>query len=71
MCVLRRLGPICGELHSILRYLGICDGNMEEGSFRCDANVSIMPRAPDTTGARSLRTQESQFLQTCGKGHCL
>jgi aspartyl-tRNA(Asn)/glutamyl-tRNA(Gln) amidotransferase subunit B len=31
------------KLHSILRYLGVCSGNMEEGSFRCDANVSIRP----------------------------
>ena len=28
-------------IHSLVRYLGICDGNMEEGSFRCDANVSV------------------------------
>jgi aspartyl-tRNA(Asn)/glutamyl-tRNA(Gln) amidotransferase subunit B len=31
------------KLHSILQYLGVCSGNMEEGSFRCDANVSIRP----------------------------
>lgn len=31
-------------LRSILRYLGICDGNMEEGSLRCDANVSVKPK---------------------------
>jgi len=31
------------KLHSILQYLGVCTGNMEEGSFRCDANVSIRP----------------------------
>ncbi len=33
------------RLHEILVYLEICDGNMEEGSFRCDANVSIRPGA--------------------------
>jgi len=33
------------RLHEILVYLEICDGNMEEGSFRCDANVSIRPKA--------------------------
>ena len=31
------------QLHQIVTWLGICDGNMEEGSFRCDANVSVMP----------------------------
>jgi len=31
------------KLRMILRYLGTCDGNMEEGSMRCDANISIMP----------------------------
>ena len=31
------------KLHSILQYLGVCSGNMEEGSFRCDANISIRP----------------------------
>jgi len=40
------------RLHSIVRHLDICDGNMEEGSFRCDANVSIMPRGSTTFGTR-------------------
>ncbi len=31
------------EIRKLVRYLGICDGNMEEGSLRCDANVSVMP----------------------------
>ena len=31
------------KVHSIVRYLGISDGNMQEGSFRCDANVSVKP----------------------------
>ncbi len=31
-------------LHSLVRYLEICDGNMQEGSFRCDANVSVRPQ---------------------------
>jgi aspartyl-tRNA(Asn)/glutamyl-tRNA(Gln) amidotransferase subunit B len=31
-----------GEIRKIVRYLGICDGNMEEGSLRCDANISVM-----------------------------
>ena len=40
-------GAYLRSLRSILQYLAICDGNMEEGSFRCDANVSIRPRDPD------------------------
>ncbi|MDO9133577.1 MAG: Asp-tRNA(Asn)/Glu-tRNA(Gln) amidotransferase GatCAB subunit B, partial [Hydrogenophaga sp.] len=35
------------SLRAILVYLGICDGNLEEGSFRCDANVSIRPRGQE------------------------
>jgi len=38
---------------TILQYLGICDGNMEEGSFRCDANVSIRPTGSETFGTRT------------------
>ncbi|WP_243312328.1 Asp-tRNA(Asn)/Glu-tRNA(Gln) amidotransferase subunit GatB [Fundidesulfovibrio agrisoli] len=41
------------ELRSILVYLGICDGNMEEGSFRCDANVSIRPKGQEEFGTRA------------------
>ena len=40
-------------LRSIVRYLGICDGNMEEGSFRCDANVSIRPNGAEQFGTRT------------------
>jgi aspartyl-tRNA(Asn)/glutamyl-tRNA(Gln) amidotransferase subunit B len=40
-------GAYLRSLRSILQYLAICDGNMEEGSFRCDANVSIRPTEPD------------------------
>ena len=36
-----------------MTWLGICDGNMEEGSFRCDANVSVMPLGSDTLGTRA------------------
>jgi len=46
-------GAYLRKLRSIVRYLGICDGNMEEGSFRCDANVSIMPKGSDTFGTRA------------------
>ena len=41
------------KIHSIVRYLGICDGNMQEGSFRCDANVSIKPFSQDKLGTRT------------------
>ncbi len=40
------------RLRSILLYLGVCDGNMEEGSLRCDANVSIRPVGSKTFGTR-------------------
>ncbi|NIR30710.1 MAG: Asp-tRNA(Asn)/Glu-tRNA(Gln) amidotransferase subunit GatB [Gammaproteobacteria bacterium] len=41
------------KIHSIVRYLGICDGNMEQGSFRCDANVSVRPAGRETYGTRT------------------
>jgi aspartyl-tRNA(Asn)/glutamyl-tRNA(Gln) amidotransferase subunit B len=41
------------KLHQIVMYLGICDGNMEEGSFRCDANVSLMPVGATEFGTRA------------------
>ena len=41
------------QLHQIVTWLGICDGNMEEGSFRCDANVSVMPVGSETYGTRA------------------
>ncbi len=41
------------KIHSIVRYLGICDGNMAEGSFRCDANVSIRPKGQKELGTRT------------------
>lgn len=46
-------GSYLRQLRSILRYLDICDGNMEEGSFRCDANVSIRPKGADKFGTRA------------------
>lgn len=41
------------QLRSVLLYLGICDGNMEEGSFRCDANVSVRPYGQEEFGTRA------------------
>jgi len=39
-------------LHALVRWIGICDGNMQEGSFRCDANVSVRPAGSPTLGTR-------------------
>ena len=41
------------KMHSLVRYLEICDGNMQEGSFRCDANVSVRPQGQATFGTRA------------------
>ncbi|MCG2814169.1 MAG: Asp-tRNA(Asn)/Glu-tRNA(Gln) amidotransferase subunit GatB, partial [Thermodesulfovibrionales bacterium] len=41
------------KLRAILRYLGVCDGNMEQGSLRCDANVSIRPAGQKEYGTRA------------------
>ncbi len=41
------------QLHQIVTYLGVCDGNLEEGSFRCDANVSIRPWGQKELGTRA------------------
>jgi aspartyl-tRNA(Asn)/glutamyl-tRNA(Gln) amidotransferase subunit B len=41
------------KIHRIVRYLGISDGNMQEGSFRCDANVSVRPRGRKKLGTRA------------------
>ncbi len=46
-------GAYLRKLRAILRYLDISDGNMEEGSFRCDANVSIRPRGQKELGTRT------------------
>jgi aspartyl-tRNA(Asn)/glutamyl-tRNA(Gln) amidotransferase subunit B len=41
------------KLHTLVRYLKICDGNMQEGSFRCDANVSVRPKGEQKLGTRA------------------
>ena len=41
------------KIHSIVTYIDICDGNMQEGSFRCDANVSVRPKGQEELGTRS------------------
>lgn len=46
-------GRYLKSLRAILQYLGICDGNMEEGSFRCDANISIRPEGTSVLGTKT------------------
>jgi aspartyl-tRNA(Asn)/glutamyl-tRNA(Gln) amidotransferase subunit B len=41
------------KVHTLVRYLEICDGNMQEGSFRCDANVSVRPKGAENFGTRA------------------
>ena len=49
------------RLHEILIYLEICDGNMEEGSFRCDANISLRPVGEQTFGIRTELKNMNSF----------
>jgi len=46
-------GAFMRKLRSLLRYLGTCDGNMEQGSLRCDANVSVRPKGSDELRTRT------------------
>jgi aspartyl-tRNA(Asn)/glutamyl-tRNA(Gln) amidotransferase subunit B len=41
------------KVHAIVTYLGICDGNLQEGSFRCDVNVSVRPKGQQELGTRA------------------
>ncbi|MGM0593388.1 MAG: Asp-tRNA(Asn)/Glu-tRNA(Gln) amidotransferase subunit GatB [Pseudomonadota bacterium] len=41
------------KVHSIVTYLGICDGNLQEGSFRCDVNISVRPKGQQAFGTRA------------------
>ncbi len=45
-------GQYLRALYAIVTYLGICDGNMQEGNFRCDANVSVRPKGQEKFGTR-------------------
>ena len=49
------------KLHAIVRYLDICDGNMQEGSFRCDANISLRPRGQEKFGTRTELKNMNSF----------
>jgi aspartyl-tRNA(Asn)/glutamyl-tRNA(Gln) amidotransferase subunit B len=46
-------GAYLRKLRQILQYLEVCDGNMEEGSFRCDANISVRPRGTEALGTKA------------------
>ena len=60
-------GAFLHKLRSILRYLGTCDGNMEEGSLRCDVNVSV--RRPGRSPGHPDRDQERQLHPLRPAGH--
>ncbi len=49
------------QLHAIVRCLDICDGNMQEGSFRCDANISLRPRGQEKFGTRTELKNMNSF----------
>ncbi|HKK91658.1 MAG TPA: Asp-tRNA(Asn)/Glu-tRNA(Gln) amidotransferase subunit GatB [Desulfobacteraceae bacterium] len=46
-------GAYLRKLHAIVRYLDVCNGNMEQGSFRCDANISLRPAGQEAFGTRT------------------
>ncbi|MBE0606535.1 MAG: Asp-tRNA(Asn)/Glu-tRNA(Gln) amidotransferase subunit GatB, partial [Deltaproteobacteria bacterium] len=54
-------GAYLRRLHDILVYLGVCDGNMEEGSFRCDANVSVRPVGQAAFGTKAELKNMNSF----------
>jgi len=54
-------GHYLKRLRAILQYLEICDGNMEEGSFRCDANVSVRPEGSTALGVRTELKNMNSF----------
>jgi aspartyl-tRNA(Asn)/glutamyl-tRNA(Gln) amidotransferase subunit B len=54
-------GAYLRRLRDILVYLGVCDGNMEEGSFRCDANVSVRPKGEKTLGTKAELKNMNSF----------
>ena len=58
-------GALLAEIRKLVRYLDICDGNMEEGSLRCDANVSVRPVGQEKLGTRAeiKNVNSLRFLQ--------
>ncbi len=55
------------KLHAILRYLDICDGNMQEGSFRCDANISLRPGGEKKLGTRTELKNMNSFRNVAAR----
>jgi aspartyl-tRNA(Asn)/glutamyl-tRNA(Gln) amidotransferase subunit B len=49
------------KIHAIVRYLDVCDGNMQEGSFRCDANISLRPVGQQEFGTRTELKNMNSF----------
>lgn len=49
------------KLRQLVRYLGVCDGNMEEGSLRCDANISLRPKGDEKLGTRTELKNMNSF----------
>ncbi len=49
------------KIHAIVTYLDICDGNMQEGSFRCDANISLRPMGQEQLGTRTELKNMNSF----------
>jgi aspartyl-tRNA(Asn)/glutamyl-tRNA(Gln) amidotransferase subunit B len=54
-------GAYMRKIHALVRYLDICDGNMQEGSFRCDANVSVRPAGEHKLGTRTETKNLNSF----------
>jgi aspartyl-tRNA(Asn)/glutamyl-tRNA(Gln) amidotransferase subunit B len=54
-------GAYLRRLHDVLVYLEVCDGNMEEGSFRCDANVSVRPKGRKEFGTKAELKNMNSF----------
>jgi aspartyl-tRNA(Asn)/glutamyl-tRNA(Gln) amidotransferase subunit B len=54
-------------LHALVRWIGICDGNMQEGSFRCDANVSVRPLGTEKLGTRFEIRRQIEVIEDGGK----
>lgn len=54
-------GAYLRKLRAILQYIGVCDGNMQEGNFRCDANVSVRPIGTEKFGTRTELKNVNSF----------
>jgi Asp-tRNA(Asn)/Glu-tRNA(Gln) amidotransferase B subunit len=61
-------GAYLRKLRAILQYLEVCDGNMEEGSFRCDANVSVRRRGTEALGTKAEVKNMNSFRAVEGAG---